>query len=267
MYPLLVGLLSLAAAVSPVRAADTSYSKNVSSCPGYALSSLVESENGLSAQLQLSGPACNAFGVDITDLTLEVTYQSQSTLRVKIYDTAQKQFTVPESVVEPLPLPTTSFVGTSDLVFNYESSPFAFWITRRSDQDAMPIFDTRISSLPSTPIPPFNVSDPSTAFDGFPLVFEDQYLQITSALPLGTNIYGLGEVIASSGFRRDIGTNGGNGTIQTHWARDAGDPIDENMYGSHPIYLEHRYNETTGKASASGVLLLSAAGSDIFLQT
>jgi len=27
-------------------------------------------------------------------------------------------------------------------------------------------------------------------------------------------------------------------------------------YGSHPIYLEHRYNATTGKASSSGVLLL-----------
>lgn len=53
--------------------------------------------------------------------------------------------------------------------------------------------------------------------------------QVTSALPYGTNIYGLGEVVASSGFRRDIGTNGGVGTIQTHWARDAGDPLDQNM--------------------------------------
>ncbi|KAG2028415.1 glycosyl hydrolases family 31-domain-containing protein [Suillus americanus] len=131
----------------------------------------------------------------------------------------------------------------------------------------MPLFDTRTSSLPPTPIPPFNGSDPSTAFDGFPLVFEDQYLQVASALPYGTNIYGLGEVIASSGFRRDIGTDGGVGTIQTHWARDVADPIDQNMYGSHPVYVEHRYNATTGKASASGVLLLSSAGSDIFLQT
>jgi len=53
--------------------------------------------------------------------------------------------------------------------------------------------------------------------------------QVASALPYGTNIYGLGEVIASSGFRRDIGTGGGVGTIQTHWSRDVGDPIDQNM--------------------------------------
>ncbi|KAI6138508.1 glycoside hydrolase family 31 protein [Pisolithus tinctorius] len=243
------------------------YSKNVSHCPGYTLTSLTELQHGLSAQLQLAGPACNAFGSDIANLTLEVTYQSQSTIRIAIFDTAEDQFRIPTSIIPPPPLPTKSLIDDSDLVFNYDHSPFAFWITRRSDPDAMPIFDTRISSLPTTPIPPFNVSDPSTAFDGFPLVFEDQYLQITSALPLGTNIYGLGEVIASSGFRRDIGTGGGSGTIQTHWNRDDANPIDQNMYGSHPIYLEHRYNETTGKATASGVVLVSASGSDILLQT
>ncbi|KAI5991745.1 glycoside hydrolase family 31 protein [Pisolithus orientalis] len=271
LRPLALSLVSTALLVSASRPAqvvrDIAFSKNVSHCPGYTLTSLAELQHGLSAQLQLAGPACNAFGSDIANLTLEVTYQSQSTIRVAIFDTAEDQFRIPTSIIPPPPLPTKSLINDSDLVFNYDPSPFAFWITRRSDPDAMPIFDTRISSLPTTPIPPFNASDPSTAFDGFPLVFEDQYLQITSALPLGTNIYGLGEVIASSGFRRDIGTGGGSGTIQTHWNRDAADPIDENIYGSHPIYLEHRYNETTGKATASGALLLSASGSDILLQT
>lgn len=100
-------------------------------------------------------------------------------IHVKIYDSAQQQFAVPESMVEPPPPPTTSFIDKSDLVFGYESSPFAFWITRRSDPNAIPIFDTRISSLPPTPIPPYNASDPSTAFDGFPLLFENQYLQVS----------------------------------------------------------------------------------------
>ena len=52
-------------------------------------------------------------------------------------------------------------------------------------------------------------------------------MQLTSALPLDANVYGLGEVVAASGFRRDVGTNGGPGTIQTMWARDAADPVDE----------------------------------------
>lgn len=125
--------------------------------------------------------------------------------------------------------PSTSHNGSSDLHFNYESSPFAFWVTRRSDPDGIPLFDTRLASLPRTPIPPIIPHDDSTALDGFPLVFEDQYLQLTTSLPLDANVYGLGEVIASSGLRRDTGANGGKGTIQTMWARDIQDPTDQNM--------------------------------------
>ena len=52
---------------------------------------------------------------------------------------------------------------------------------------------------------------------------------MASALPKGANVYGLGEVIASSGIRRDVGTDGGVGTIQTLWARDIADPFDQNV--------------------------------------
>ena len=72
--------------------------------------------------------------------------------------------------------------GQAELQFDYEPSPFAFWITRRSDPGSAPHFDTRLTSLPSTPIPAFRArtrtADPSLAFDGFPLVFEDRYLQV-----------------------------------------------------------------------------------------
>jgi alpha-glucosidase len=148
---------------------------------------------------------------------------------VNIFDTANSQFTIPSSVISLASASNTIHKNTSDLVFNYDPSPFAFWITRRSEPDAQPLFDTRPTSLPPTPILPVIPADNSTALDGFPLVFEDQYLQLTSALPYGANIYGLGEVVASSGFRRDVGTDGGVGTIQTMWARGAGDPIDQNM--------------------------------------
>ena len=150
-------------------------------------------------------------------------------LHVNIYDTAKEQFTVPSSVISVPAAPEKSYQNASDLVFNYDPSPFAFWITRRSEPDAQPLFDTRIGSLPPTPIPPLNSSDGSTALDGFPLVFEDSYLQLTSALPLDANIYGLGEVVASSGIRRDVGGNGGLGTIQTMWNRDIQDPLDQNL--------------------------------------
>ncbi|KAI0757707.1 glycosyl hydrolases family 31-domain-containing protein [Daedaleopsis nitida] len=244
-------------------------SRKVSSCPGYMLSSLSKTENGLTAQLVLAGQACNAFGHDIANLTLEATYETKERLHVNIFDTARTQFTIPPDVV---PLAGSGDQDSadrveSDLDFHYESQPFAFWITRRTEPDAQPLFDTRLTSLPSTPIPPVIASDNSTALDGFPLVFEDQYLQLTSALPLGTNIYGLGEVIASSGFRRDIGTNGGVGTVQAMWAQGRPDPVDENLYGSHPIYLEHRYDATVRRSQSHGVFHFSAAASDTLLLT
>ncbi|KAI0762328.1 glycosyl hydrolases family 31-domain-containing protein [Fomes fomentarius] len=247
---------------------EPSYSLNVSSCPGYALSSLTESSSGLNARLSLTGPACNAFGHDISDLTLEVTYETKTRLHVNIFDSAKGQFAIPPNVISlgaAVDDPTLKY--HADLEFHYDPKPFAFWITRRSDPDAPPLFDTRIKSLPRTPIPPVIGDDSSTALDGFPLVFEDQFLQLTSALPLGTNIYGLGEVLASSGFRRDMGTDGGAGTVQAMWARDTPDPVDENVYGSHPIYLEHRYNETTRRSQSHGVFHFSAAASDTLLLT
>ncbi|KAF8532453.1 glycoside hydrolase family 31 protein [Gautieria morchelliformis] len=245
----------------------TKLSGDVSSCPGYSLTSLQNTQHGLTAHLGLRGEACNAFGLDIANLTIEVTYESQTRLHVNIFDTAKSQFTVPESVVSRPSPPTSSHSDSSDLVFNHNANPFAFWITRRSAPDAMPLFDTRIPSLPPTPIPAVNGTDNSTALNSFALVFEDQYLQLASALPKGANVYGLGEVIASSGIRRDVGTNGGVGTVQTLWARDVADPLDQNVYGSHPIYLEHRFDEVSRSSSSHGVFLFSSEGEDILLQT
>lgn len=243
------------------------FSGNVSTCSGYTLQDLVSTSTGVTAHLSLAGPACNAFGHDIANLTLEATYESDTRLHVNIFDTARSQFTVPSSVVAVPRASGLSHMDSSELVFNYETSPFAFWITRRSSPDAAPLFDTRASSLPPTPIPPLDSTDPSTALDSFPLVFEDSYLQIASALPKDTNIYGLGEVVASSGFRRHLGGNGSFGTLQTFWNRDIQDPLDQNLYGSHNIYLEHRFDEKTSKSQSHGVFLLSAAPADILLVT
>ncbi|KAK7677820.1 hypothetical protein QCA50_019132 [Cerrena zonata] len=121
----------------------TTFSLNVSSCPGYTLTGLKETETSLSAELTFAGPACNAFGRDISNLTLEVTYEST---------TRKRHLTV-------LSFPFQSLhKNNSDLVFNFDPSPFAFWITRRSNPDAFPLFDTRVSSLPETPIPAVNAN-------------------------------------------------------------------------------------------------------------
>ncbi|KAF8898025.1 glycosyl hydrolases family 31-domain-containing protein [Gymnopilus junonius] len=51
------------------------------------------------------------------------------------------------------------------------------------------------------------------------------------------------------------------------WARDDADPVDGNIYGSHPVYLEHRFDAATNTSQSHGVFLLSATGGDIILTT
>jgi alpha-glucosidase len=59
-----------------------------------------------------------------------------------------------------------------NLDFQYTAKPFSFKVVRKSDKVA--IFDT----------------------SNLPLVFEDQYLELSTKLPKDANIYGLGEVTA-----------------------------------------------------------------------
>lgn len=54
------------------------HSFNVSTCPGYTLRDFSETQNGFTAKLDLAGLACNAFGADIANLTIQVTYETQS---------------------------------------------------------------------------------------------------------------------------------------------------------------------------------------------
>lgn len=86
---------------------------------------------------------------------------------------------------------------------------------------------------------------------GYPLIFEHQYLRLKTNLPPKANIYGLGE--HSETLRLDTFN-----TTRTMWARDAfGIPKNSNLYGVHPIYLEHR------NSGSHGVFLLNSNGMDI----
>lgn len=180
-------------------------------------------------------------------------------LHVHIYDAAKKQYQIPSSV---LPIPEGHQPKHRDLEFHHQESPFAFWITRTKDKQI--IFDTRPSSIPTHPEPLIQNGKnvPYSELPSYPLVFSDTYLQLATAVPHPTNIYGLGEVIADSGIRRDE-TN----TIATMWNSDsAGSPSESNLYGSHPFYLEHRHDPTTGKGSSHGVFMRNSHGMDVILR-
>jgi len=69
-------------------------------------------------------------------------------------------------------------------------------------------------------------------------VYENQFIEFVSHLPKDYNLYGLGE--------RIHGLRLGNNFTATIYAADAGDPIDDNIYGSHPFYLDTRYFPADG---------------------
>jgi alpha-glucosidase len=67
------------------------------------------------------------------------------------------------------------------------------------------------------------------------LIYEDQFIEFVTQLPEDYNLYGLGEHI------HNLKLN--NNYTATIYAADVGDPIDRNLYGSHPFYLDTRYFE------------------------
>ncbi len=95
----------------------------------------------------------------------------------------------------------------------------------------------------------------------YPLIFSDQYLQLATAVPRDANIYGLGEVIATDGLRIN------NNTIATFWNSDSGTPLDANLYGAHPFYLETRFDEAGGESLSHAVFMRNSHGMDVLLRS
>ncbi|KAA8910594.1 alpha-glucosidase [Sphaerosporella brunnea] len=222
LTPLLLAASLLAASVS----ADLTLGVSGKS-KGYTASNVRTTSSSLTADLKLIGKGCAIYGPDIPSLKLSVNYDTKERLHVKITDADNERYEVPEIT---LPRPAASSVNakTADLVFNLKDSPFSFSVSRRSTGEKL--FDTAGTSL----------------------VFEDQYLQIATVLGDDPYIYGLGE--HTENFRLPKNVN------RTLWARDAYSvPADSNLYGTHPIYLEHRESGT------HGVFLLNSNGMDVNL--
>ncbi|POS73712.1 glycosyl hydrolase family 31 [Diaporthe helianthi] len=225
----LFAAVAYAAPPSSLALRDAPSDDLLAACPGYSASNVRATATGLTADLTLAGPACNVYGDDLQDLSLEVTYETATRVHVKIQDPANSVYQVPESVF-PRPAASTGDNGTSALKFSYVESPFSFNISRADTGEVL--FDTSAASL----------------------VFESQYLRLRTSLPDNPNLYGLGE--HSDPFRLNT-----NDYIRTLWSQDSyGIPNGANLYGNHPVYFEHR-----GAAGTHGVFLLNSNGMDVLI--
>ncbi|KAL6229393.1 Alpha/beta-glucosidase agdC [Aspergillus navahoensis] len=226
MATTLLSWASLALALS-ARALGQS---SVTGCPGYRVINVEERPRGLNADLALAGTPCNAYGVDIENLKLKAVYDTNQRLHVIIYDADERVYQVPDSV---FPRPAVDEQArangnTPELKFSYEENPFSFAVYRASNGETL-----------------FNTS-------GHDLIFQSQYVNLRTTLPQNPNLYGLGE--HSDALRLNT-TN----YTRTLWNRDAYTiPAGTNLYGAHPVYIDHR-----GETGTHGVFLLNSNGMDI----
>lgn len=186
-------------------------------CPGYIATNVeLVGETGLTAHLTLAGAPCNVYGNDVHNLDLLVEYQTPSRLHINIRPSHltpnnESWFLLPTQWVSAAE-EAEGTASNSELVFSWTNTPtFAFNVSRKATSELL--FDTT----------------------GSKLVFEDQFIEFVVSQEDDYNLYGLGEVI--HGLRL------GNNLSRTIYACDAGDPIDANIYGSHPFYLQTNYYE------------------------
>lgn len=76
MIVLLFWLAATAAASSIGHRALNTSDDPLASCPGYTASNVKITGSGVTADLALSGTACNVYGDDLQSLTLQVVYET-----------------------------------------------------------------------------------------------------------------------------------------------------------------------------------------------
>ncbi|XP_036997134.2 sucrase-isomaltase, intestinal [Artibeus jamaicensis] len=195
---------------------------------GYNAEDVKTTNAGLEATLnRISSPTL--FGNDISSVLLTTQNQTANRFRFKITDPNNKRYEVPHQYVQ-------EFDGNaaSDTLYDVQvtESPFSIKVIRKSTMKTL--FDTSIG----------------------PLVYSDQYLQISTKLP-SEYIYGFGEHIHKR-FRHDL--------YWKTWPIFTRDKLpadnNNNLYGHHTFFM--CIEDTSGKSF--GVFLMNSNAMEVFIQ-
>ncbi|XP_052262842.1 lysosomal alpha-glucosidase-like isoform X2 [Dreissena polymorpha] len=215
------GCCWLPAGTSTRRLGDVPYCFYPSNYQGYKVDSVTKTASGYQATLHLSGPS--TWPNDVQNVNVDVTFQSPTTVRVKIYDPATQRYEV------PIKTNATKTPGMTDydVAISPQGTDFTITITRKSTGTV--IFSNANSA---------------------PLVFADQFLQFGTQLS-SAYLYGLGEhrapfLISTNWSKRGF------------WSRDQPPTLDANLYGVHPFYLNVEDHKNT-----HGVFLVNSNAMEI----
>ncbi|KAL4657912.1 lysosomal alpha-glucosidase [Arapaima gigas] len=194
------------------------------SYPGYRMGPLSPTPRGQAATLIRSVPSY--LPRDVSTLRLEVMAETERRLHLTLKDPASPRYEVPLSEAQP---GSKSEIRAPLYTIEFHQYPFGFTVQRRSN--ARVLLNTSVA----------------------PLLFADQYLQLSTSLPSGL-ISGLGEHYTP--ITLDL-----NWTSVALWNHDMAPQSDVNLYGSHPFYL---VQEEDGHAH--GVFLLNSNAMEVVLQ-
>jgi lysosomal alpha-glucosidase len=189
----------------------------------YTVISLKETKEEITGTLNLTSGG-SPYGYDIKQLKFGLYFESETRLRLLITDIEERRWQV-----SPYVLKKNRQVQhkVRDRKYRFKVSPVgsAFFLIV-SREDGTILFDT-------------------TNHD---LIFSDPYLSIGTNLitDYEPNIYGLGE--RADTFRRDV-----RNSSYEMWNLDNLNWAKQNLYSTHPFYLEHRDD-----GRAHGVLLLNS---------
>jgi alpha-glucosidase (family GH31 glycosyl hydrolase) len=172
------------------------------------------------------------YGTALSQLKLEVVYESASTFRVRINDANNARYEIPQAVISRQKVEDVPPMEESELAyeFTYSASPFTFKVVRKEDRAVL--FDLQPN-----------------------LIYKDQLIQLTTAFPSDGSVatYGLGE---STRLEQAIQPD----TVKTLWAADtAAADFYTNLYGSFPYYLQ------LSKGKAHGAMLMNSNGMDVLV--
>lgn len=193
----------------------------------------------------MTNPGAGSYGPALNELELQATFETASRVHFKLIDPNNTRYEIPETV---LPYPQE---GTKQFPTSGQEGAYSY-IDTLYTVDIAPVGQTFTLTV-------IRNSDEVAIFDLADLEYSNQFLQFSNVLPQdGTgapNLYGLGEHVMTF----QLPTNSHSFTL---WNVDIPTPYDQNIYGSHPFYLQ---TLTTGQAH--GLFLRNSNGMDIITST
>ncbi|KAL6037194.1 hypothetical protein STEG23_003004 [Scotinomys teguina] len=195
---------------------------------GYKAEGLNVKDTGLEAKLNRI-PSPTLFGEDIQSVLLTTQSQTPNRLRFKITDPRNRRYEVPHQFVKD-----DATISAVDTLYDVHvvQNPFSIKVIRKSNNRTL--FDTSVG----------------------PLVYSDQYLQISTKLP-SEYIYGFGEHIHKR-FRHDL--------YWKTWPIFTRDELpgdnNHNLYGHQTFFMG--IEDNSGKSY--GVFLMNSNAMEVFIQ-